>query len=984
MNDIQQVVDELRFLVQREVVENSEELKELVAAYAAACVQVNDRLRKCDALLKQGLRSEALQLADAKPNLLDQIAVLDFPELQELIEILNLYFLSPPQPVLFEVAATLNAAYTENEPIKKLLDRHRIMALGRAPLTERLSVLKSIAEIDATMEHWEDDVREMERARFREIDAESSSAFKVGNVLLLKSLMAEVQSTEWLEIVPASLTRDLKTRSGQTVRIQAKQRLEELSEQLHDAFSALDVQAARPLREEWNQNRKLAAIGDGDPLAEGVAPILGWLEDEDRKDSDARAFARLTTDIERALDEDDVSLDELSKLRLSADRSGKALPAMLESRLRNRLGTLDILERRQKQMKFGVWGGGIAIVAAILGFVAYMSVAHEQARRLTDAASSLIEDGNLEEARKLIEREGSRSTSESWLAVKKRLAEAEQAERDRVTNWKALIATARESTDTTVIGDAIKQARELSKTAEEKIEVGQLQGSWQKKASEIATERDRIFREAVAKVTTAMKKLELALDPAQPVDPEAVRPLAEDLDTKMTQLLPLQQTVGKELAVQATQLESRWKASRQGVADLATKRNLFDKLNDAILLLPGSADLSTRSGRYAAILQEYLNLFPNDARSTSVKTALATNPLPLVVARVKLLERWKQRKAKDQSELAARLKDVREFLSENASSPDHELMSEYEAYLASLMRRFEEDGDPDEGINRRLLALYGSKFIKEAHILRSDEDKTYYLPQAKKEKDLVGEFGVDYLIGFNGETKRRKFSESQVLTKTSESPAQVAIAAKVRGRVLNVGLDGWPEFVQELITTLINADKVDPFLRYLLILKSVEYAGRGDSILESELAPLREFLSNAQIDQSVAWMDPHSASAESARQAAKEILQQLPAVDELFVRAVKRRKEFESLVFAHHFAVGWLEKDPKGGLVLQTKWQPDGEFDLFVATRPDENGKRSWLPLGHVKLQSMKIDDSIAQSVGDLSVVFALPSGVDSRLSATP
>ena len=984
MNDIQQVVDELRFLVQREVVENSDELKELLESYSAACVEVNERLRKCDSLLKRGLRSEALQIAEAKPSLLDQVAVLDFPERDELVDIINLYFLPPPQPLLFEVATALNAAYADQEPIKKLLDQHRIMALARAPLTARLSVLKSIAEIDATTPHWEDDVREMERARFRQIDAESLVAFKEGNSSVLKSLMMEVQSTTWMETVPVSLSRDLKARSGQATRGHAKARLEELSEELHTAFSALDAQAARPLRDEWNQNRKLASLSETDPLAEGVAPILAWVEDEDRREADARAFVRLTSDIERALEDDDVSLEELSKLSFSVERSEKSLPTLLESRLRNRLGTLNLAERRKKKLMFGVWGGSAAIVIAILGFVAYISVANEKTRRLAEAASTLIQDGNLEEARKLIEREGSRSTAESWLAVKKGFAEAKQAERDRVTNWTALVATARESDDATAVGDAIKQARELSKTAEEKIEVGQLQSVWQKRMAEIATERDRVFREAVASATAAMKNLDAGLDPSQPHDPDAVRSLAEALDVQMARLLPLRQTVGKELATQATLLESRWKASRQAIADMGTKRGLFEKLNDAVLLLPGNTDLSAKSGRYAAILQEYLKAFPNDARLVSVKTALAVNPLPLVVAREKILERWKQRKPKDQKELEARLKDVREFLSENLASPDHEMMSEYEAYLASAMRRYEDDGDPDEGMIRRMQSLYNSKFIKEAFTLRTDENKTYYVPQPKKEKDLIGEFGVDYLIGFNGETKRAKFSAGQILTKGTETPAQVGIAAKVRARIISVGLDEWSDYFQELMTTLINADKVDPFLRYLLILKTVEYAGRGDAILEEELAPLRDRLSNAQIDQSVAWMDPTNANAESARQSAKEVLEQLPAVEELFGRASARRKQFESLVFAHRFAVGWLEQDPRGGWVLQTKWKPDGEFDLFVATHPDEDGKRTWVPLGHVKVQSTKIDESVARSVGDLSVVFALPSGIDSRLSTNP
>ena len=134
MSDIQQVVDELRFILQREVISQTGELAALVAEYSRLCHEVNARLRRCDDCMKQGLRSEALHLAEAKPNLLEAVAILDFPERDDLIEVVNLCFLQPPEPLLVDVASGLNSAYAEAEPLQKLLDSHRLLALGRAPL----------------------------------------------------------------------------------------------------------------------------------------------------------------------------------------------------------------------------------------------------------------------------------------------------------------------------------------------------------------------------------------------------------------------------------------------------------------------------------------------------------------------------------------------------------------------------------------------------------------------------------------------------------------------------------------------------------------------------------------------------------------------------------------------------------------------------------------------------------------------------------
>jgi len=87
-----------------------------------------------------------------------------------------------------------------------------------------------------------------------------------------------------------------------TVREDARQRLTELNDQLHSAFSALDVAAARPFRDEWKQKRQFAQLEDSDALVEQVKPILEWLNDEDRKSTDTRAFSKTVTDIEQALE----------------------------------------------------------------------------------------------------------------------------------------------------------------------------------------------------------------------------------------------------------------------------------------------------------------------------------------------------------------------------------------------------------------------------------------------------------------------------------------------------------------------------------------------------------------------------------------------------------------------------------------------------------------------------------------------------------
>ena len=970
MSDIQQVVDELRFILQREVIEQTDELTRLVAEYSRLCHDVNVRLRRCDDCVKQGLRSEALHLAESKPNLLDAVAILDFPERNELNDIVSLYFMTPPEPLLIDVATALNEAYAEHEPLEKLLDIHRLLALGRAPLAQRLSVLRSLADLDTLSPHWDQDIREMERARFRELEAESVAATKSGNAEALNTLVSEIRMLEWREAIPASLSRNLKARATHAVRGNARQRMEELSEQLFAAFSALDVSTAQPLREEWKQNRRLVQVDENDPLVERVKPVLNWLDDEDRKASDTQEFAKITADIERALDDDDITVEDLNRLQLAADRYERRLPSTLEMRFRSRLGTLRLNDVRRKKLIVGAGIGAFAIVAGIFGFIIYLSMEGEKTRRLVAAAASYIDDGKLGEAQKLIDQYAAQSTSEAWLGIKRRMADAEQSERDRIANWKAQIATARESEDLILIEAALKQARELAKTTDEKIELGQLQSTWQKRVHEATAERERVFREAITSASNELKALDAALASTELLEPSRFQSLLDSVEIQMARLLPDRGSVSKELGSQATLLESRFKASQQTVADLTRKAEIFDKLNDAVLMLPEDTRSTVLTDRYETILAEFITALPNDPRVAAIKVAAESSPFPAVLAFQKMIKRWGHLNPVDKTDVETRLREIRTFFSEHPQSPDRELVAHYEAFLASVLRRFEDDGDPDEGIQRRLFNLFNGKFIKEANVLRDNEGNTYYLQKTPKFGSLTN---IYYLTGFNGESDNVSLKSENLLTPTPVAAPHQEIAAKARTMIRSTPIDRWRDNFHELITALLKADKVDSFLRYLLVLKTLEFAGRGDLFLETELSPILEALNDDEIDRSVPWMDPKNKSAIAARSRASEHLStvSIDSMGTIFTAASKRQGQFEHTLFAPRFSVGWLEKTPHGQWVCHTKWSPPGQFTLFVVTRADTNGVRSWTELGNVHDKSTTIAPDVAQSVGEGAVVFA-------------
>ena len=986
MNEIQRVVDELRFILQREVLEKTDELTTLVQEYSQLCHEVNARLRRCDECVKQGLRSEALHLAEATPNLLDAVAVLDFAERSELLDLIAMYFMTPPEPLLLEVATALNVAYAEHAPLEKLLDMHRLLSLGRSPLNQRLTVLRSLAELDSASPHWEMDIREMERARFRELDAESAAASKSGTSAVSKSLVGEIQAEGWREPIPAALTRDVKSRANQTIRSNARQRMQELNEQLYAAFSALDPATARPLREEWKQAQRLVQVDKDDPLYDQMAPIFDWLDDEDRKVSESQAFSKVVADIERALDNEEITSVELKRLKLTVDRLERGLPSTLETRFRSRLNTVEVIEGRRRKLMVGAGVSAVAVLVSAIGFIMYLSVEGEKTRRLVSAATDFIDGGKLEEAQKMIEQQSRGSTSEAWLEVKRKLADAEQVERDRVLNWKAEIATVRESTETISVEAAIKRARELSRTAEEKIEVGQLQATWQKRANAELALREKSFREGVAAASDALKALDAAIVSAEANDSDRVGQLLDAADLHVSRLIPLRNSVAKELASQGTLLELRLNALRKTMSDLARKEILLDKITDASLVLPEHVHVTAKVGAYEAALREFGAALPNDPRVVVMKSAAENSPIPAAIARQKMIERWKRFRPADKKDVETRLQEVRSFFTEYPQSPDRELLGQYETWLASVLRRFEDEGDPDEGVQRKLANLFNSKFIKDGYILQDKDGHTYYLTKAQAVPfGSIASF--PYVIGFNGETRRDSPSlkPDQLLTPISIAPPQQELAAKVRATIRDVNLDGWRDYFRELTETLLKADKVDPFLRYLLVFKSVEFAGRGDHLLELELAPVLERLNDDELDRSVPWMDPKSETAKGSRLRAGELLAKIPPLEPIFKSVTKRQEQFERELFALRFSVGWLEKKlSHGEWVCRTKWSPAGDHQLHVVSRPDAIGARTWILLGRIHGKSLTVDSEVAKSVGEGAVVFASAASNETKTAQAP
>ena len=984
MSDLQQTVDELRFILQSDGesflmgIEPTEEFRQLVAAYAPHCKDCNRRLRKCDDALKQGLRSEALHLADASPNLLEVVATLDFPEREQLIEICSAHAMSKPEPLMLDVAGALNEAYALHEPLTALLDQHRLLALARSPLPQRLNVLRSLAEFDSTSPHWETDVREMERARFAEIDSTCRVASARGEVGVLKSLLGELTATTWRESPPANLLRDLKVRGNQVVRTGARQRLEDLAPQLYQAMSSLDLATARTLRDEWLEAIKSAQLPKTDTLAEQVAPVLDWIDDENRKEAQDKSFRKAISALERGLEDDSLSAADFQKLGDDVEKHERGISEALVHRFQNRLEVLRLNESRKHRMMMVSIAAFVVLIGAAIGFAVYSATQSRASAQILAAIDGYIAEGKLDEARKLLDQHSSRATSEDWLAVKKKLATADLKERDRKTELASLLETIAAAKDTASALKSAERARELATTLDEKVAVGKLEDEWREKRTTETAGREGEFRTLLQSGTAGLQRLDKLLSNGG--QDSEMNSVVTQVQQDVTSLSQRQGSVAKELASQATLLETRLTAFQKARTDTKRRTQLLDKLASAAFISAADVSAQNKIDQYFETLRDYEAAFPNDPLVPAFRAAAENDALKQVYAKRQMIDRWKgQFWPADMEELEKRLQECKAFLAENSRSPDQAVVKQYETILKSVRRREVGDEISDVPVKERFATLFSSPLIGEGHMVRTKElsPKTYYLPQPT---DFTGKSLVSFkfLCGYEGELKAlgKVFKPDDLESPKTITPPQVEIAARAAKEIPKLSIETWDEHHQKLVTQLLNAKSVDPFLRYFLVLRTMKYAGLGNSLLEPHLVQPLKLLNESKVDLSVAWMDPDDETAQKVRKRAADLLTDLKpdVLNAAWEKLSQSQKALAQNLFTTPLPIGCLERSSAGSWKVRTEWNPEKEHQLYCATSMAEGGNLAplvWRHIGRKFGKDFAIDFSKDLGITEGMVVFA-------------
>jgi hypothetical protein len=355
-------------------------------AHTDAVKAVNERLRAAHTLLRQGRRAEAIHACDADPNLLDCVQELDAGDqlVAELLASPDGYGLDAPERLLSDLAMELSAAYDAKHQLASLTRVLRLLAIGRGPLEERVSVLRKIAAIDVDNPVWIDDLRTHEEQCQKELRAELDRITRLPEPQLTETAATRAQKlgrrlceSDWQDPLPGAEVERVRKSVEAIGRVRGRLALRKVVADLAAAHGRGDLAGARKLCDRWDALEFEAGAVDEDATLDDARTARNWVaehEAQEKRSLDAEAAA---ADLRHALvggsalrpaaakaarQRIEASLSRLRVVESASDRAADV--AELVAAAQQRLAEL-------ARVPFRFWGvvGGVACVAvAITGW----------------------------------------------------------------------------------------------------------------------------------------------------------------------------------------------------------------------------------------------------------------------------------------------------------------------------------------------------------------------------------------------------------------------------------------------------------------------------------------------------------------------------------------------------------------------------------------------------------------------------------------
>lgn len=956
MPDYQRIVDDLRNALQQ-TSEVTPSVLALLSDYREACRVANDRLRQCEAMLRQGLRGEAIQLAEIEPNLLDTLTTLDFPEREQYADLLQRQGQS--LPVLYaEAAAELNEAYAAHQPLETLLGRHRYLALAGGSLRDRLGVLRRIAEVDPMNPVWNEDVAAYEVERLKEVQAEANRAITARDLPTLEALYKEMKDSPWICLPPSPFIKKLKQAAGEVRKSLALDELQRLERELNLAHASLDVPLGRSLRERWTANATVAELAADSPLALHAAPALEWLSMQDARESGERAFQQAVADLEHAFDVPPppgrTERVHLEALYHAAGRHGYDLPVMLQSRYQARIEHLELGATRKLRLRVFAAAGVLLLLG---GGIAYGVIEQMHSRQVDGATTSLA--ALVEQAKQ----DPSRFAEvESYLAklteTKPTVAEAASIqqlatafrgevaqEQSRANAFRLALERAQKDGPQNPDRAALEAAAQHARLDEEKGAVARFEAEIALAERTMQAESDNAFIRDVQKLSQRITEIErMGFRDLQKLATAISLFESEQEDMKSKH-----HKVSGPVSFQIQPINTR----------LAAIKSTATRMSDENAALQAITRSVGRQETYIAALTKFANDYPNGGRADDLKKALTE------AAKWSLVETWNQedngtmdvvRKAATAAVAQDSVDRIRASAKTVERFPHVDCLNNRADYLQGLVGRRDESG---LSVLLSLENSFANPLLTDLWLLTlKSGGERYYLP-AELKLGTAESQAIQFVEDYSGKTRQtfKMLNEIAGIVKAPHCAMSAEVLAEAT-RLKQAGPDAWEPGIKTMIDALYKAEQAEPVLRLALLKRVVEIGCQGSLPLQQALQTEQKLLENTETNLLVNWMKPGDGDAQLAAETAKREWKKLTDLSKNAATAIEKAADLRNKAAqtTQYEWIGWLLNEPEAGWRCATNSSkpPAGEGRLMVMT-PDVPSGPIMQAIGRFKNGALEI-----------------------------
>jgi hypothetical protein len=942
-------VDNIRLFLDSNDQTRNPQIDQDAREYAEACKNANERLRRCNDLLLRGLRAEAIHLADAAPNLIDLVTMLDFPGRKHWEEMAGAYQLTTSPGLLIDAATALNAAYSEHAPLAKLLPELRKLALMRAPLRTRLALLRQIAKNDPSQPHWDDDIRAHERALFREYQARIREASKRGATSALAEMLEDLRSDSFLETPPPRIIDEAQ----KVVQRAAATECATLARELERVHGRLDPASILPHRARWRE----------------IAPQAGNLLDEPNRlaAENAIGWAEAVGELQAVLALPTASLEEIQAAGRKAFGFGPKLPDDVLALFTSRVTSLQSRQRNRTILIGAAVGLGVLL---ILGGIAKGVAEYNRSQKAAAFIAQmddLLERGDLAAARGLCNELAPEIAKDHGVGLRLlKLEDAEQSEEVRVVRFSALLSKIVESDPAGKEPDAlVDEARALKRSNAEDRMIHDAIATRAKNAGAAKEKRERGWIESLKGLVARAEPLceKARNSPPGEFPWDGLRGVQRDLST-LTEVLEKENA---ESLAEAKSLSARLEAAEKGARWRETEKGLRTDLGAS---QPGSDGFD----RYLELLRKFAVGSPNLADVEKRRPVLAENPVWRGIAAWDELQATfsKQGAPKSVETVQRRSQELREFLKNHPTFPDAVFVDSYAVYLESLLNQF---GGPSSA-HGEIGAVLSDYLVSSLFAIKMENEDVYYVSEEPRFRGTLESETISYYVDFEKKTKRALIYKKNVHSSGLSEQSKWADEAKTILR--EATLSNWDEQMVKLLQSLWGNPSLEPLLKSALLKRIAKSAGAGSLALADAMEKGFPLTKLEHIDTSLHWMDP-GVNCKSASDLARRVLSDLKQPNDMLPRVARNRNHYAATALRSYPAVAWLTHSGDGqwtAAPFEGAKLPFGQsVDLVLALPSAPGSPGKWSAIGKFTGGTFVLSDTSQCAEGRPVFLRLVPDG---------